>query len=179
MLAHIGYYALLLAKCGGPNGRVFAFEPCPDNFTVLRENVALNGYCNVTLVPSAVMGRAGRVFLQRLDAEVLSSTATTAGDGGLEIEAVTLDDFATKNLGAETINFVKMDIEGAEAAALEGMRGVLRSHGPVMLIELHGFERQGEQHPAIRVLQEESYLFQYLGVGGAQAHILARPAAHR
>lgn len=177
--AHIGYHTLLMAKCTGPDGNVFAFEPWPDNFRVLRDNIALNNCANVTLVPKAVMERADRVRLGRVDSDPLSSTVTTTAGDGADVEAVALDEFVKENLPGETVKFVKMDIEGAEAAALEGMRGVLRSHGPVLLIELHGCGPNADQHPAIQVLKEEGYSVQFLDAGGAQAHIVARPPATR
>jgi FkbM family methyltransferase len=174
--AHIGYHTLLMAKCAGPSGKVFAFEPWPDNFRVLRENIALNHCANVTLIPKAVMERAGRVRLRRIDADPLSSTVTAADEGETEVEAVTLDDFVTENLAGQTVDFVKIDIEGAEAAALQGMRGVLHDHGPILLIELHGCGPDAEKHLAVEGLRREGYSVQFLGAGGAQAHIVARPA---
>ena len=46
--AHIGYYTVLFAKLVGPEGRVFAFEASPTNFKILKKNVDVNGYQNVT-----------------------------------------------------------------------------------------------------------------------------------
>jgi FkbM family methyltransferase len=177
--AHIGYHTLLMARCAGPHGKVIAFEPWPDNFQVLRDNVALNNCANVTLVSKAVMERAGRVNLGRIDADPLSSTVTTANEGGTDVEAVALDDFVKENLAGETVNFVKMDIEGAETAALEGMRAVLRSHATVLLIELHGCGADPQQHPAIEVLRQAGYSIQFVDAGGAQVHIVARPAGEK
>ena len=47
--AHIGYYTVLFAKLVGPKGRVFAFEASPTNFEILKKNVNVNGYQNVTV----------------------------------------------------------------------------------------------------------------------------------
>src|SRR5207244_3754027 len=48
--AHIGYYTLLMARLVGPQGRVFAFEPNPANYDLLRRNIQINSYRNVTAV---------------------------------------------------------------------------------------------------------------------------------
>ncbi len=48
--AHIGYYTLLAARTVGKDGKVFAFEPDPDNYALLVKNVEMNGYNNVTAV---------------------------------------------------------------------------------------------------------------------------------
>src|ERR1035441_6724268 len=55
--AHVGHYTLLAARIVGPTGRVYAFEPEPENFALLKRNVELNGYKNVTCVPKEI-GRA-------------------------------------------------------------------------------------------------------------------------
>ncbi len=58
--ANIGYYTLILAKLVGKKGRVFAFEPDPTNFALLKKNISINGYKNVILVPKAVAGKTRR-----------------------------------------------------------------------------------------------------------------------
>lgn len=52
--ANIGYFALLAAKLVGPTGKVFAFEPEPQNFSYLKKNVELNNYTNVMIEQKAV-----------------------------------------------------------------------------------------------------------------------------
>ena len=123
--AHIGYYTLLLARLVGPSGRVIAFEPDPANFELLQRNVEGNGYRNVTLCPLAVSDRCGRAQLYR--------SADNAGDHRLHaspearasvlVETVSLDHFFRDYAGR--VDLVKMDVQGSEGAALEGMRGLL------------------------------------------------------
>lgn len=144
--AHVGYYTLLLARLVGPAGRVYAFEPDPDNFARLRHNVALNGYANVELFNCAVGDRAGRVRLYR--------SASNAGDhrlapaaedrAGVDVEVVTVD--AALGGRAGGVDFVKVDVQGSEGAALEGMAGVLgRSPRVKVVTEFwpYGLERAG------------------------------------
>src|SRR5262249_36832247 len=57
--ANIGYYTLLFARAVGPAGRVFAFEPEPENFDLLRQNVRSNGYENVRMENLAVADENG------------------------------------------------------------------------------------------------------------------------
>ena len=49
-----------MSKLVGDDGRVFAFEPDPDNFKLLKENIDLNGFKNVILVNKAVLDKSGR-----------------------------------------------------------------------------------------------------------------------
>jgi len=123
--AHIGYCTLLLARLVGPSGRVVAFEPDPANFELLRRNVEGNGYRNVTLCPLAVSDRCGQARLYR--------SADNAGDHRLHaspearpsvaVEAVSLDHVFRDYAGR--VDLIKMDVQGSEGAALEGMRGLL------------------------------------------------------
>lgn len=123
--AHIGYYTLLMARLVGPTGHVFAFEPDPDNFALLERNVALNGYSTVTCVNAAVADREGRVTLYR--------STTNPGDHRIysseedrdtvDVRCLRLDDHLRSR--APRVDFVKMDIQGAEPAALRGFEETL------------------------------------------------------
>ena len=57
--AHMGYYSLLFAKLVGKNGKIFAFEPDPKNFSRVQKNVKLNNYMNIVLTQKAVSDRTG------------------------------------------------------------------------------------------------------------------------
>jgi tRNA G37 N-methylase Trm5 len=61
--ANIGYYTLLFAKKVGDEGRVYAFEPDPTNFSLLKKNVEINGYRNVVLIQKAVSNKNGKLKL--------------------------------------------------------------------------------------------------------------------
>lgn len=187
--AHIGYYTLLLAKHAngknGKNGKVVAFEPLPENFEVLKENVALNSYHNVVVENKAVADFSGRITIARNNDVPLTSTAsispnsiTTSTSIGLgtdviEVDVVKLDDYFDNC--RQRVAFLKMDVEGAETAVLDGMKRILSEDRPLLLIELHGFDIYGDQHPALLKLKEAGYTCRYLGAPGAQRHVLAEP----
>jgi FkbM family methyltransferase len=132
--AHIGYYTLLFARRVGPTGRVFAFEPDPANFALLRQNVALNGYHNVVLCPLAVSDRPGpaRLFHSPDNAGDHRLHDPTGGRPAVEVQAVRLDRYFERYAG--TIDVIKMDIQGSEGAALEGMRALVRRHRCLKLV---------------------------------------------
>jgi FkbM family methyltransferase len=132
--ANIGYYTLIFAKCVGRRGHVVAFEPEPGNFALLQENVVANGYRNVSLFRLAVSDRAGRARLY-LDADNAGDSRMYDSHDGrpsVDIETVRLDDHLGSSLGR--IDLVKMDIQGAEPAALHGMLGLLKKHRGVKLV---------------------------------------------
>jgi len=126
--ANIGYYTLIFAKLVGEEGKVFAFEPDPDNFALLKKNIEINGYRNVILVQKAVSNKTAKIRLYLSEARADVHTIYDSHDGrqSIEIEAVRLDDYF-KNYNGR-IDFIKMDIEGAEAGAIQGMPLLLRKN---------------------------------------------------
>jgi FkbM family methyltransferase len=132
--ANIGYFTLLLGRQVGPAGRVYAFEPDSTNFELLTRNVELNGYSNVTLVPSAVWSETGplRLYLSddnRGDHRVYD---TAEERPSVAIDAVRLDDYLADD--ALVADFIKMDVQGAELHALEGMQGLLARSPRVTMV---------------------------------------------
>jgi len=124
--AHRGYYTLLASKLVGEKGRVIAFEPAPENFALLRRNV--KGMGNVTLVQKAVSSKSGvtKFFLSPDDS--ITHSLYEVGDDWqcIDVEVTSLDDFfKDKDL---RIDFIKMDIEGAEMSALKGMANIIRKN---------------------------------------------------
>ena len=134
--ANIGYYTLLFAKQVGASGRVFAFEPEPNNFALLGRNVAINRYRNVILVNQAVSDYSGKIRLfinekQRGDHRIYDSHDDREF---VEVNSIRLDDY----LGGfdKKVRFIKMDIQGAEYHAVKGMTSLLqRNPGVVVMTE--------------------------------------------
>jgi len=173
--AHIGYFALLLSKLVGPRGKVIAFEPLSENIRTLEQNLTTNDCRNVVLERRAVAATTGTVILRLNDDNQLSSTASLEhGRPTAVVDAVSLDDYVSGL--RERIDFVIMDVEGAEAAVLRGMRATLMRDRPILVVELHGFDLYGQDHPALQTLQSMNYRFRFLDTPGAQVHVLAEPA---
>jgi FkbM family methyltransferase len=136
--AHVGHYTLLAARLVGPRGHVYAFEPEPENYALLKRNVELNGYGNVTCVPKAVSNRSGvlefYVSRQGNDRHSLIETPSAQAHASKqEVAAITLDEFAA-SMGWPRIDVIKMDIEGAEPLAIAGMSELLRRSEQLSLV---------------------------------------------
>jgi len=115
--ANIGFTALLFRQSGA---RVIAFEPSPKAFRLLARNLENKGDARQL----AVADRPGRLFFEECDQLNLSHLA----DSGIEVEAVTIDSLA------ERPTFIKIDVEGHEAAVLRGARETMKS-GPTVFFE--------------------------------------------
>ncbi len=121
--ANIGLYSLLLSRLTGQSGQVYSFEPEPNLFATLRENCTANGVSNIVAFPYAAGASAGRAHFQRspLNSGNNSLLRAPAGADSLEVELVTVDGV----LPERVIDFVKIDVQGHELAALLGMEQVL------------------------------------------------------
>ena len=155
--ANVGLYTLFGARCVGPDGRVIAIEPSRREVGIVRGQVALNGLQNVTLLPIAVSDREGEAEL--LVAPLEKSGHNTLGAFGFDtvldhrerVEMRRLDD-VLREQGVERVDVIKMDIEGAEEAALRGAVETLRRDGPVLFLELSHRSLQHQKSSSARLL---------------------------
>ena len=124
--ANIGYWTCLFADLVGETGRVFAFEPSPDNFKMLKKNVELNGYKNVTLEQKAVANDnyKTRLYLSKSTMDCRIYKPPHEDRPYVEVEVVRLDDYF-KNMDVK-FDFIKSNVQGADFAALKGMSNVLK-----------------------------------------------------
>jgi FkbM family methyltransferase len=135
--ANIGYYTCLFSKIVGPSGSVHSFEPIPWSFEELSRNVVLNQMSNVVLNNLALLSKAGGVTMHRYPGPDPGQDSIGGFPGPnvkqLQVSAVSLDDYvAGHNL--KDLDFVKLDVEGAEPAVIEGGRETLQSQNAPDLI---------------------------------------------
>jgi FkbM family methyltransferase len=133
--AHVGYYSRFFSRLVGAKGRVYAFEASPENQAVLRRNLGSPRYANVEVVPSAISDHEGtmKLFVSPGHSNHSLIQGFTHAEDVLEISTVSVDRFAAQR-GIRAIDFVKMDIEGAESMALNGMRETIRKFPQLVLL---------------------------------------------
>ena len=146
--ANIGYFTLIFADLVGPEGKVYAFEPDPANLALLKKNLEINGFDNVVVVPLAVSDRMGRIPFYLSPDNLGDHTVYPVGRDRkvIFVDSGRLDDYF-KDIDGK-IDFIKMDIQGAEAKALEGMQNLLKNNSAIkLLMEFYpfGIEKTGFQ----------------------------------
>ena len=137
--AGIGYHTVICSKIVGENGMVIAFEPDPDYFKFLQDNVSQNRCLNVLAYQKAVSNKTGKTRLYRYEKigrnrleEVNGYLAGFKMRDTVEIDIVKLDEFYF--LSDKKINLIKMDIEGSEYLALSGMTSLIKRNPEIKII---------------------------------------------
>lgn len=133
--AHVGYYTVLSAVLAGPSGAVWSFEPNPTNAGFLRKHAEINGLAQVRVEQAAVSDAEGTA---RFDFGTGSGTGHLSSDGAIEVRTLRLDDFCVAH--GIVPKAIKIDVEGAEAAVLEGGSKTIESARPVIFLSTHGAE---------------------------------------
>jgi FkbM family methyltransferase len=151
--ANTGLHSVFASRLVGSSGKVYAFEPVPDTFWMLREVLALNRCENVVSLQKAICDRVGTVGMNLFESNY--SVWNTLGNpvmitpGGqrivptvsIEVPSDTLDNFVSSE-GIERIDFLKVDVEGFEKFVFVGAERILQerrinyicfeiSHGPL------------------------------------------------
>lgn len=111
--AGLGDFAISVAYAH-PTCRVYAYEPFPESYKLLEENIALNGTSNVSAFPIAVGAQSGQMTLFATGVAVQhTTTQVSSSAGAISVQGLCLDDVFAVN-ALTTCDFLKMDCEGGE-----------------------------------------------------------------
>jgi FkbM family methyltransferase len=176
---HKGAYTYWMQRCVGPTGRVYAFEPQPQQVAYLQQAFATLPFENVVLVPMAVSDGVGQALLHmptrsggthaatlepgsgRWEQEELNSLSNVpvgsrSAEAVLSVDVTTLDDFFSNRAPGPA--FLKIDVEGHELAVLQGGRNVLVTNRPTLLLECETRHRpNGDVRPVFEFLKSLAY----------------------
>lgn len=138
--ANIGYYAVLETKLAGENGYLYAFEPSPFNFNLLKRNIELNEIKNAEIYQKAAGAENERSkffvanksnlssFIKRDDMDMYHNGKI------IDVEIIKLDDY----LKDKEVDFIRMDVEGYEKEILKGLEMTMQTKHPKhFFIEIH------------------------------------------
>jgi FkbM family methyltransferase len=146
----------------GPKGRVVAIEADPSNFEMLKSNVKLNQFTNVLSLNCAVSSKEEqlKLFLPSQDSgltkynTIMTDRASTEKDKFIQVNANTLDNLLQQNgIREEDVNWIKIDVEGAEYEVLKGATNILsKSKDIALLIEIHNLGDTNFYEPILKLL---------------------------
>jgi FkbM family methyltransferase len=160
--ANIGYYTLVFADLVGASGRVIAFEPDPDLYSAAVENVRRNGKADTVRLHNCALGaHAGELHLLRGHFNSGDNRLRRADPGSARAVAVRvmrLDDV----LGAEKVDWIKIDVQGWECDVLEGMGQTLARNIETLKVCFefwpHGIRQAGrDPQEAVAILRRSGY----------------------
>lgn len=153
--AHLGTFVDFALHHGA--GKVIAFEPEPTNVECLKKTFAEEIESGkVVLVDAAVSDEPGELHFAQDSGRHGSARGRLAEDGRLVVRATTLDE-TVASLGLESVDFIKMDIEGAERLALTGARETLTRFEPRMAICVYHLEDDAEVIPPLVMALHPGY----------------------
>ena len=144
--ANIGYYTLLSARLVGTAGKVYAFEPSPENYSLLTKSIRENKYDYATAVQKGVSNKVEKTWLF-MDRDNFGNNTMVAGtehasDGSIEIETTTMDAYFSNG---KKIDLIKIDVEGAEGLVIDGAKKILENPDVKIIMEFwpYGQEKLG------------------------------------
>jgi FkbM family methyltransferase len=170
--ANVGFYSLLAAM-RVDTGRVYAFEPLPENIAFLRQHLKMNRIRNVEVLQVAISNRPGTASFV---SESTRAMGKLEAGGSLAVETATLDCLIAEDRVASP-DFIKMDIEGGEFGALLGATQCFRKGRPQLLLATHG---KAVHDDCCRLLASWGYEWDYLTRDSDdRAELFAQPCRGR
>ena len=149
--ANVGYYSLMAAVLAGPKGHVYAFEPLPRNVNFLRRHVGINKMEDlITVLDVAVSDQSGEAAF---DLGASTSMGHLAESGEIKVKQVKLDELVAAG-EVRPPDYMKIDVEGAEAEVLSGAMTLLEKYRPILFLDTHQREAH---HATVDILKGLGY----------------------
>jgi FkbM family methyltransferase len=175
--AHIGRYTITSSKRVGNTGKVVAIEADPDNFRILKRNIALNNLTNVLPLNYAVFSTKTRMKLYEQSASAKYNSLMLAraakSRNYVEVNADTLDSILMQN-GINQVNWIKIDVEGAELEVLKGSAKTLSGENIFLFVEIHNINDPSHYDNVINFLKYHNYeiTFEQRYEGSGESHVM-------
>jgi FkbM family methyltransferase len=165
--ANIGYVSALLSRYVGSSGRVFSFEPVPETFDLLTHSLLKSGIKNVEAACFAASSADGEAVMEiprfpdggdnLYQSHIVSNNSKQNQMRTVRVRLRPLDDLLATVLN--TIQFLKIDVEGHELEVIKGALLLIRGSHPALLIEVSGDpDSSGSPaHELFKLLADEGY----------------------
>jgi len=136
---HAGYFSFLVSRLS-PSGKIFTFEPDPENSDFIERIIALNKSANINLVAKGVGSNVGDLFFER---GATSSTGKVSESGTIRVPIVTIDDTLKNEIIPGSL-WMKIDVEGFGGEVIKGAMQTIIKYHPAILMELHDQSKERE-----------------------------------
>ena len=140
--AHIGLFSIIAAQVTGKRGKLYAFEPAPGTFGLLQQTVVINHEEQVIeTIQKAVGKENGKItfFVSDNNADNSNSLVNYKEDRslhGIDVAVTSIDNFV-KEKNISKLDFIKIDVEGAEYDTLQGAVNTLKNLRPKCIVAIH------------------------------------------
>ena len=140
--AHIGMFAVVASQITGNEGKIYAFEPAPGTFNLLKKTITINAADKIIMPLQKAAGAAvGKTnfFVSDSEADNGNSMVSYKEDrklNGIDIDITTIDTFV-KEEHLSKVNFIKIDVEGVEYDTLQGAINTLKNLRPLCIVSIH------------------------------------------
>lgn len=163
--AHFGFFSFFAVANGA--SRVYAFEPNPDSYEVLKKNCELWG--SIEPICLAVSSATGEAEMYREYGDRISSVASTLVpdrrgsilqdieySDKITVRTITVDDFVRKK-GIERVDFIEIDVEGYEKEVLKGAKDTIMKFKPKMAIAAYHYPNDEFEIPRMVLSMRRDY----------------------
>ncbi|MCC2667871.1 MAG: methyltransferase FkbM [Armatimonadetes bacterium] len=158
--AHIGYVSLQAARLVGPTGCVVSVEPTAAAAELLRANLALNGFDWVRVFEAAISDHDGQIPFTINPVSPMWNRIGSNGNGETVLVPSRSVDSLMEELGWPQVTGLKIDVEGAEEAALRGSRETLERNPQLfLLVEMEGGDRRAASERTLSFFAGLGYKF--------------------
>lgn len=165
--ANKGYYSLLFAKLMNDKGKVLSFEPNPNNCFWFKKSTQANNYKCIKLYQCALSDREGSATFylgKKSDWGSLFFSRDAAAPEKKQITVKTRKfDKVLKEEGINTVDIIKMDVEGADLLVLKGAEGTLKKYDIKLAMDVH-----------VQSSEEKNQLFDFLESCGFKIFAIGR-----
>ena len=145
------------------NKKVYVYEPNPEAFYFLEQNIKQNNIQNVIAYNLGIGNKLKKTKILHSADDNIGQTVLCLEERdlennkiGIEVDLIKLDDIKIKNIG-----FIKIDVEGYELEVLKSGKNLLTKYKMIVLVEYHGFNINGEykttKNPVIKLMEKYNY----------------------
>lgn len=132
--ANQGIYCCAFGAAVGSGGYVIAVEPIPRQVQRLKSNIDINGFKHCFVIQKAISDREGSASLELANGDTSASIMAAEKRNCIKVETTSIDQIVKKNK-LPRVDFIKLDVEGAELLALQGAVNTLKEFHPTLSIE--------------------------------------------